>query len=376
MHKIAKYKINKKRYILKRKKNKNKNKIYGKLMCFLLILIIYIILFIIQHYTGIKIKFRNKIEIAKNNNNIVFYQESKNEENKENKGNKNNKEKIIVNKTTEYFCCFCVMGKMENPYARELIDYYTNLGVDKFVIADNNLPNTEKFSDVLGDYISNGLVDIIDIIGQSYDYSEYYDIMYQKYQHKCSWLAFFDFDEYLLLHSETGEKIKLKEFVSNTKFDKCEAIFFNWLIYGDNDLVYYEKKPTIERFTQPIYNSPTNRFVKTMIRGNLNKTTFIAHTSCHKPNREIKMCNALGEIPDYNPDTFVPPTFKYGCLMHFSTRTAEEYVRKAKRGYAGNRHPKYEERVNVFFSHNKVTEEKVKVFEKYFNQTFPKYHQK
>ena len=63
-------------------------------------------------------------------------------------------------KNEKYFCCFCAMGKMENRYSRELISYYMSIGVDKFVIADNNLPNTEKFSDILQDYIKNGTVDI------------------------------------------------------------------------------------------------------------------------------------------------------------------------------------------------------------------------
>ena len=91
----------------------------------------------------------------------------------------------------QYNYCFCVMGKMENRYTRELISYYMSIGVDKFVIADNNLPNTEKFSDVVQDFIQNNTVDIIDIIGKTYDYSEYYEIMYEKYQDKCEWLFFF-----------------------------------------------------------------------------------------------------------------------------------------------------------------------------------------
>ena len=53
------------------------------------------------------------------------------------------------------------MGKLENLYSRELISYYMNLGVEKFVFGDNNLRGTEKLSDVLQDYISNGIVDIL-----------------------------------------------------------------------------------------------------------------------------------------------------------------------------------------------------------------------
>jgi hypothetical protein len=51
----------------------------------------------------------------------------------------------------EYFFCFCGIGKKENLYSRQLISYYLNLGVEKFVFGDNNDPNTEKLSDVLQD---------------------------------------------------------------------------------------------------------------------------------------------------------------------------------------------------------------------------------
>ena len=65
-----------------------------------------------------------------------------------------------------------------------------------------------------------------------------------------------------------------------------------------------------------------------------------------------------------------PPLFKYAYLIHFNTRTAEENVWKTKRGYHGNIYPNVEERIRIFFSINKFTEEKLKIFEKNFNQSF------
>ena len=34
---------------------------------------------------------------------------------------------------TDYYACFSGMGKMENKYIRELIEYYLKLGVEKFI---------------------------------------------------------------------------------------------------------------------------------------------------------------------------------------------------------------------------------------------------
>ena len=103
--------------------------------------------------------------------------------------NKNTKNIISDNSTKfdnfKYYCCFCAMGKKENLYSRELISYYMSIGVEKFIFGDNNDPNTEKLSDVLKDYINNGTVDIIDIIGSSIGQSEFYGILYEKYKRRC-----------------------------------------------------------------------------------------------------------------------------------------------------------------------------------------------
>ena len=89
------------------------------------------------------------------------------------------------------------MGKEENKYSRELIEYYLKLGVEKFIFADNNNANTEKLSDVIQDYISKGIVDIYEIFDSAMGQGELYNITYGKYRNKCNWFLFLDFDEFL-----------------------------------------------------------------------------------------------------------------------------------------------------------------------------------
>jgi hypothetical protein len=68
---------------------------------------------------------------------------------------------------------------------RELVEYYLKLGVEKFILGDNNLPNTEKLSDVLQDYINDGTVDMINHIGENFKGNIYNEEMYQKYKNRC-----------------------------------------------------------------------------------------------------------------------------------------------------------------------------------------------
>ena len=302
--------------------------------------------------------------------NSILLEKQKKELFNQNSTNNDNNNKF------EYFFCFCAMGKKENLYSRQLIPYYLNLGVDKFVFGDNNDPNTEKLSDVLQDYINNGTIDIIDIIGSSIGQSEFYGILYEKYKKKCEWLSFFDFDEYLVMHFEEGKNLVLKDFLSNKIFDKCESIAFNWLIYNDNDLVYYDNRTLFERFTKPSFDDSHNIFVKSIVRGNLDRQPYVDGQTNHRPVPEIKVCNSLGDLLSTYSATYTP-IFKNGYLIHFPTKTAEEYITKMFKGLCGGHKfdiNQLENNINFFFEHNKFTKEKLKVFETYFNRTFHIYN--
>ena len=48
--------------------------------------------------------------------------------------------------------CICTIGKNENLYAKEFVEYYYNLGIDKIFIYDNNDIEGENFEDILSDY--------------------------------------------------------------------------------------------------------------------------------------------------------------------------------------------------------------------------------
>ena len=292
--------------------------------------------------------------------------------------NQDEKDKIQekINKNDDknrahYFCCYVAMGRNENRYVRFIVDYYTKLGVDKFIFADNNLPNTEKFEDVIKDYIDNGTVDIIEIFGVLMGQAEFYSIVYQKYNRTCDWFAFFDFDEYLYLLDDNKKETDLQTFLSNKKFDKCETVLFNWLIYDDNDLVYYDPRPDVERFTRPDFKSRGNIYVKSIVRGNINKKIFIKLKSNHVPEPYIKCCKSNGEIVRrYNPFNLQPWVHEYGYLKHFNTRTAEEFVTKIKTGFPNGGTFDPADRIGLFFIRNKFTQEKLEVFEKAFNKKF------
>ena len=280
---------------------------------------------------------------------------------------KKKKEKINF----KYFACFASIVRKENLYIRDLISYYLSIGFEKFIFGDNNFPNIEKISDVTQDYIKKGIVDIFDIFGSSMSLGEFFWIIYKKYKRKCAWISFFDMDEYLRMHSEDNLIISVRQYLSNPIFKKCESISINWLIYSDNNLLYYDNKPVIERFTSPSYKNRENRLVKSIVRGNLNKTVFYPFSSNHVPDKGLLICNSMGKIMKRYSGFYVkPPLLKNAYLMHYTTKTAEEYINKIKRGRTGNRVYNITDCIKKFFKINDFKKEKLKLFEKAFNRTF------
>ena len=95
--------------------------------------------------------------------------------------------------------CICTIGKQENKYIKEYIEYYKNYGIDKIFLYDNNNINGEYFDDIIIEYINQDFVEIKNWRGiKSPQMRIYYDC-YNKNLDRFDWLIFNDIDEYLYL---------------------------------------------------------------------------------------------------------------------------------------------------------------------------------
>ena len=131
----------------------------------------------------------------------------------------------IIIKYKSIRICLCVIGKKENLYIKEYVEHYKNLGYNHIFIYDNNNINEERFEDILSNYISKKYISIINYRGyrgrrDSPQTFAYYDC-YGKNSKYYDWLSFFDIDEFLELKPSY---MKIKNFLNNKKFDKCQNI--------------------------------------------------------------------------------------------------------------------------------------------------------
>jgi hypothetical protein len=244
---------------------------------------------------------------------------------------------------------------MENLYIREFIQHYKMIGIDKIIIFDNNNNDGERFEDKIYDYIKINFVNIINYRNCKFCQHKSYEECYNKFKNKFDWFLFFDVDEYLILPNYKN----IHEFVENKIFNQFDIIHVNWILFDDNDLIYYDNRPLQKRFIRPrhlIKKNYKNIHIKSIIRSRLNKLRF---SNPHTPNGNYKVCDVTGKkvinsvILKENPAQL---NLSVPYLKHFNCKTVEEYFKnKMKRGFAdayGTRHFKEVMTKDYFFNHN------------------------
>lgn len=259
----------------------------------------------------------------------------------------------------------CCIGKNENNYIREYVEWYKNLGVSHIRIYDNNDIDGENFEDIIGDYINNGFVDIVNYRGKDVCQLESYQNCYDELKNEYDWFLFFDCDEFLSLINYDN----IKEYLTESTFDNYDMIHINWMTFGDNGHLTYTKESIVKKFKTPVpYTTkaklpiPENMHIKTILRGGLNNIKWVA--TPHTPyNFGIKCCNDFGD-EEKSEYVFQKISYRKAFLRHYSTKTITEYCDKMKRGFPdqtwdGSRVIDLLE--NIFFKINEITKEKIDI---------------
>ena len=264
----------------------------------------------------------------------------------------------------------CCIGKNENRYVREYVEYYKKLGVTHIRIYDNNDIDGEHFEDVIGDYIDSGFVSIIDYRGRKFCQLQSYQECYDELGCYYDWIMFIDCgDEYLTLINHNN----ISEFLSSECFNNYDLIHINLMTFGDSDKVEDSNELLQTRFTKPIpfdkciayKDIPENCHISSIVRGGL-KDVYWRMTP-HTPYPcKLNSCNDNGE-PTRAEIPLQNISYKQAFFRHYTTKTAYEYCNKMKRGFPDSIVD--EKRIKIlvetrFFGTNKVTQEKIDIFKR------------
>ena len=228
---------------------------------------------------------------------------------------KSKKNKKYKNEEISPKICICTLGKTENRYIKEFVDYYEKYGVDIIFLYDNNDNDGERFEEIIGNYINKGFVKLINWRGRK---KQLYNIMNDCYLNNYKlydWLIFYEIDEYIHLKNYTNIKTFLKE----PKFKNCSVIYLNWVFHTDNNLINYDNRSLKERF--PIIDKNirknANNYkipVKSILKGNISRLII---NCVHTLNRKLKSCNGFGLEPNLDLYYIKNPDFEYYYIVLF-----------------------------------------------------------
>ena len=280
----------------------------------------------------------------------------------------------LKNRIQNIKVALCTMGRNENLYAREFMNYYMKLGVDHMFIYDNNPPFTERIEDVLDKKYKEKITfyefKYHNISCQKEAFTDCYENNFKKYD----WFIMVDMDEYLFIINST-----LKNYLQNKIFDKCDFIKIHWVNSQDNNLLYYDSRPLFERFKKPYIKSI---YIKTIVRGNIPKLKYKVHSPYFSPIKNVT-CTNDGNIINY---TYINFEFiknintNKSYIIHFRFKSTEEFINKYKRGYSnwhGNRTKQIlKERLSSYFEENGITIEKINYIEKELKLNLSSYRNK
>ena len=252
----------------------------------------------------------------------------------------------------------CCIGRLENQYAVEFVEWYKKLGFDKIFIYDNNHDGEEYFEDVLQSYIDDGFVEIINYRNLQAAQLMAYNNCYQNHGNEYDWIAFFDFDEFLTLVKDKD----IKSYLSH--FDGFQGVKINWMVYTDSNLIKSDGRGVLERFTTPMeydkcvtYKFPENYHVKSILR---TRNGFVWNGTPHNING-AKYADSDGN--ETNDSPFQKYSYESAYIKHFTTKTIEEFINgKYKKGTADRDIKSFKNTtygsIDSFFKVNERTKEK------------------
>jgi hypothetical protein len=219
--------------------------------------------------------------------------------------------------------CLCTVGKNDNIYIKEFVQFYEKWGVDKIFLYDNNDLKGENFGDIINDYVNEGLVEVIDYRGKNENIINMLDNCYQKNYEKYDWFAFFGIGEFIHLKNYTN----IKEFLNEQKFNNCQKIYLNLVFHTDKDLYHYDNKSLQEKFPikEDILKKKPYNFVKTIIKGHISNVKI---ESLNYLTQNIGGCNSNCRKTGLKSFIKDVQDFENYYIIHYSFKSTAKFWEK------------------------------------------------
>ena len=224
----------------------------------------------------------------------------------------------------------CTIQKGGLPYIDEWVDYNLAIGFEKIYIYDNSDDfELREWYDTKQQQntTSKGTVVVKHFPGRAKQLSMIDDCGTSiKNARSHSWIAFIDYDEFIMLKKHTH----ILDLLHTVDKQKAGGLALNWLLFDFNDQLKYKPLPMTKRFTRS--NPPINMHVKTIVRTDQFKGNEGSHAMRYIGNKTAVDTDGkqLGNPHWFNPGG---PS-DVAVIHHYWQKSIEEYSSRCKRGRA------------------------------------------
>jgi hypothetical protein len=251
---------------------------------------------------------------------------------------------------TKPYLSLCALYKDHAEYLREWIEFHRIVGVERFLLYDNE--SSDDHEEVLAPYVELGILEVQHWPsppsverGVPWAVIDAFTDAIRHHRDDSRWIGFIDIDEFLF--SPTGRP--LPEVLAG--FEQFSGVEVSRLDFGPSD---HDAKPeglVIESYlSRRSYESPKKDWehVKSIVDPARTDHAFNAHGFFYKEGYAVR--------EDGEPAPRKPPGRKYfpqASLLrinHYITKSKEEYARKSAQ-WAAAGVPFPDDDVSGFFSH-------------------------
>jgi hypothetical protein len=221
-----------------------------------------------------------------------------------------------------HYLSVCACLKNEADYLLEWLCFHTIVGVERFVIYDNE--STDDTAAIVAEFnrAFPGSVELIPWPGQPGQATAFSDAITRLKGHS-EWVAFLDGDEFLFGTEEDDLRTLLRE------YEDASELCIHWLIFGSSG---YKTKPPglcIDRFTRRAINHADHKQVKSIVRVN----RVVKPTSPHLFQVRGAIVDELRRKVDPKCRGRLPTaTHKLFRINHYITKSHEQFMAKGRRG--------------------------------------------
>ncbi|WP_051340715.1 glycosyltransferase family 92 protein [Azospirillum halopraeferens] len=231
----------------------------------------------------------------------------------------------VVERPKPHYLTVCAIARNEGPYLLEWIAYHRVVGVDHFVVFDNE--STDAGPDMLARLAAEGIVTVVPWPGAAFSGGPQipaYDHAIHRFRDLTEWLAFIDLDEFLVPNAADDVPTILRRYPDVT------GLGASWRVFGTSGHATHEPGPVMDRFRRCApADDPLHRHVKSIVRADY----------AAKPMVHAHFLRAGAVVDeDRRPVRLTGGGVRTGTSVavlqvnHYVTKSLEEWAIKAARG--------------------------------------------